>query len=246
MAENFCLHFINEIRLNANAIENACFRSLFHTSFASFCFYISFRISSVRVSLRQPISHMNACVCVCMLISKSNLCTHAIMLLRINTFLSATEILAHALHCIWLAAHSDSRSPRRYTKCYKCKWAEGHVILHKPRYQNNHQMFSVFLVLRLLYVWFICSYVRCGFVVVERHCFEYSVGWSDRMNGTLYIISLRCYPIYIEMVKMKIINLHIKCKKLVIQKCGKFAPVAYCGVCAFFNSWFKYLEFECR
>lgn len=37
-----------------------------------------------------------------------------------------------------------------------------------------------------------------------------------RMNGKQFIAY-----ICIEMVKMKIINLHIKCKKLVIQKCGK-------------------------
>lgn len=57
--------------------------------------------------------------------------------------------------------------------------------------------------------------------------------WADQNEWQKFITT--ALPICIEMVKMKIINLHIKCKKLVTQKCGKITQIFIALCCAHFS-----------
>lgn len=89
---------------------------------------------------------------------------------------------------------------------------------------------SLSLLLLFVHTSFIYSFA------FDRHIFWKSVLlWKScglNPNKRQKNLSLQ---LYIEMVKMEIINLHIKCKKLVIQKCGKITQIFIAMRCAHFS-----------
>lgn len=103
--------------------------------------------------------------------------------------------------------------------------------------KRSHNVFVFILSLSLLStIWFI----RLLVFFLFRNGIALKCLWVDQNERQN--ISLHCYRQFTsKMVKMKIINLHIKCKKLVIQKCGTFTRTAV-AVRTFSDSLFEYLE----
>lgn len=149
--------------MNVNAIENPCFICHFLTLLSSFC---------VRGRPYHYVDDEKTVRMDGLYIIKFNLCTHAILLWRINTFLSATEILAYILLTpeLVICLHYIVRGK---ANCTTSANKSDHLTLHFIRNEKSDQLW--FLDSFPCVVFFpLLSFIR---QMLNRHCFE--ILWAD-------------------------------------------------------------------